>query len=262
MRIYQGEEIVEPDINLGYVENFLQMSLGPDRLLTKNAKIVQAVETLFILHAEHELKCSTAALRHLTSTMADVYTCLSGAVTTLCGPRFGGDCESIFKMLEDISSVDNVATYIQLVKRKERILLGFGHRSYTNNDPRVPILKQIAHEVFDITGKEELISVAQELERVVLTDNFFTQKKLYPNFEFYSCLILKAIGYPVEFFTVLLTLPKFSGWMAHWNEFIEDPDNRVVRPRQIYIGERSRNYIAINDRMPEESASYVIRDTP
>ena len=228
--------------------------------MTKNSKIVHALETLFILHAEHEMQCSTAAMRHMASAMADVYVSLSGAITALYGPRHGGANEAVCRMLEDIGTVDNVANYVQQIKRKERMLMGFGHRSYTNTDPRAAIVKQLALEIFNITGKEELIKVAQELERVVLTDEFFITRKLYPNLDFYSGMIFKAMGFPTEFFTVLYALPKFTGWMAHWNEFIEDPENRIVRPRQIYMGERCRNYVAVMDRLPEELANYEMRD--
>ena len=206
------------------------------------------------MHAEHELNCSTAAMRHMASAMADVYVSLSGAITALYGPRHGGANEAVFRMLEEIGTVENVANYVQLIKRKERCLNGFGHRSYTNNDPRAAIVKQLAQEIFDITGKDELINVAEELERVVMTDDFFISRKLYPNVDFYSGMIFRSIGYPTEFFTVLYALPKMTGWMAHWNEFIEDPENRIVRPRQIYLGERSRNYVAVTDRLPEELA--------
>ena len=167
----------------------------------------------------------------MASAMADVYTSISGAITALYGPRHGGANEAVFKMLEEIGTIDNVPDFVQQVKRKDKILMGFGHRSYTNHDPRASIAKQLAQEVFAITGREELIDVASELERVVITDDFFISRKLYPNLDFYSGMIFKAIGFPTEFFTVLHTIPKFAGWMAHWNEFIMDPDNRIVRPR-------------------------------
>ena len=231
LRLYQGQELVEPDQNLGYVSNFLRMAFGPESEMAKNSKIVHALETLFILHAEHELNCSTAAVRHMTSSLADVYTSLSGAVTALYGPRHGGANEAVLKMLEEIGTIDNVPSFIEQVKRKERVLMGFGHRVYKNYDPRAAIVKQLAEEVFAITGREELIDVAMELERVALTDEYFITRKLYPNVDFYSGTIYKAMGFPTEYFTVLFALPRFTGWMSHWNEFIEDPDNRIVRPR-------------------------------
>ena len=167
----------------------------------------------------------------MASAMADVYTSTSGAVAALYGQRHGSANEAVFKMLEEIGTVDNIPEFVQQVKRKEKILMGFGHKQYTNHDPRAEILKQIALEVFEITGRDELIEVAYELERVVQTDEFFFSRKLYPNIDFYSGQIFRAIGFPTEFFTVLYALPKFTGWMAHWNEFIEDPENRIVRPR-------------------------------
>ena len=193
--------------------------------------IVNAIEVLFILHAEHELNCSTAAIRHMTSSLADVYTSLSGAVTALYGPRHGGANEAVLKMLEEIGSVENVGSFIEQVKKKERVLMGFGHRVYKNYDPRASIVKQIADEVFKDTGREPLIDIAIELERVALTDQYFISRKLYPNVDFYSGTIYRAMGFPTEYFTVLFALPRFTGWMAHWNEFIQDPDNKIVRPR-------------------------------
>ena len=173
LRIHQGQEIIQPNISLSYAENFLAMTLGPDSRMTKNSKIVHALETVFILHAEHEMQCSTAAMRHMASSMADVYVSLSGALTSLYGPRHGGGLEAVFHMLEDIGTIENVANYVQQIKRKERMLMGFGHRAYSNNDPRAVIIKQLAMEIFEITGKEDLIKVAKELERVVVTDEFF-----------------------------------------------------------------------------------------
>lgn len=220
MRIFQGKDIVEPDVNLGYVHNFVRMAFGPDSPMAKNEKIIYTLESLFILHAEHELNCSTAAIRHMTSSLADVYTSLSGAVTALYGPRHGGANEAVLKMLEEIGHVDHVPNFIEQVKRKERVLMGFGHRVYKNFDPRATIVKQLADEVFKITGREALIDIAIELERVALTDEYFISRKLYPNVDFYSGTIYKAMGFPTEYFTVLFALPRFTGWMSHWNEFI------------------------------------------
>ena len=227
------------------------MCFGTDSELAQNADIVRAMETLFILHAEHELNCSTAAIRHMTSSLADVYTSLSGAVTALYGPRHGGANEAVLKMLEEIGTVANVPEFIEQVKRKERVLMGFGHRVYKHYDPRAAIVKQIADEVFSITGREELIDVAMELEQAALSDEYFITRKLYPNVDFYSGVIYKAIGFPTEYFTILFALPRFTGWMSHWNEFITDPDNKIVRPRQVYLGERARDYKPVSDRTQE-----------
>ena len=219
------------------------MAFGPESAMAKNQKIIHALETLFILHAEHELNCSTAAVRHMTSSLADVYTSLSGSVTALYGPRHGGANEAVLKMLEEIGSVENIPDFIEAVKSKKRVLMGFGHRVYKNYDPRATIVKQLTSEVFEVIGREDLIDVAMELERVALTDEYFIKRKLYPNVDFYSGVIYKAMGFPTEYFTVLFALPRFTGWMSHWNEFINDPDNKIVRPRQVYLGERARNFI-------------------
>lgn len=219
-RIHLGLEIIEPDKNLGYVENFLHMTLGSDNPLSSNRIIVNAIEKLFILHAEHELNCSTAAIRHMTSALADVYTSLGGAITALYGPRHGGANEAVLKMLTEIGSVDNIGKFVKEVKEKRRVLMGFGHRVYKNYDPRAKMVRKIAEEVFTVTGKEALIDVAVELERIALSDDYFISRKLYPNVDFYSGVIYKAIGIPTEYFTVMFALPRFTGWLSHWNEFI------------------------------------------
>ena len=207
------------------------MALGPDNPMSKDKRIIHALETLFILHAEYELNCSTAAVRHMASARADVYTSLSGSVTALYGPRHGGANEAVLRMLEEIGTVDNVPSFIEQVKRKQRSLMGFGHRVYKIFDPRAAIVKRVAEEVFAVTGREELIDVAIELERLARTDEYFITRKLYPNVDFYTGTIYKAMGFPTEYFTVLFALPRFAGWLAHWNEFIQDPDNKIVRPR-------------------------------
>jgi citrate synthase len=237
-----------PDPKLGYVENFLAMIFGIDHQYTKNSRIIKAVEILFILHAEHELNCSTAAVRHMESSVADVYTTLSGAVTALYGPRHGGANEAVLKMLEEIGSKDNVPQFIADVKAKKKILMGFGHRVYKNFDPRAKLIRSIADDVFKETGKVDLIDIATELESIALQDDYFISRKLYPNVDFYSGVIYKALGIPSEFFTVLFALPRFAGWLAHWNEFAQDPDNRIVRPRQIYKGHNTREFVTMTTR--------------
>lgn len=253
-RKHKGLPIIEPNAELGYVQNFLTMMLGPESDLVNNEIIISAMEKLFILHAEHELNCSTAAVRHMTSSLADIYTSLAGSVTALYGPRHGGANEAVLKMLIEIENVDNIPEYIQKVKNKQKMLMGFGHRVYKNYDPRATIVRQIADEVFKITGKESLIDVAMELERIALTDEYFINRKLYPNVDFYSGVIYKALGIPAEYFTVLFAIPRFSGWLAHWNEFIKDPDNKIVRPRQIYKGYNTRDFIKMNDRDTDTTA--------
>ena len=214
------KDLIPPNPELGYVENFLYMTLGPDDPYSTNPVIVGAIEKLFILHAEHELNCSTAAIRHMTSALADVYTSLGGAITALYGPRHGGANEAVLKMLEEIGSVENIPAFVANVKAKKTLLYGFGHRVYKNYDPRAKLIKKITDEVFTVTGKEKLIDIAAELERIALSDEYFISRKLYPNVDFYSGVIYKAIGIPTEYFTVMFALPRFTGWLSHWNEFI------------------------------------------
>ena len=256
-----GKPINPPNEDLGYIENFLyMMDKNPsDNNFRVHPKIVRAIEILFILHAEHELNCSTAAIRHMTSSQADVYTSLAGAVTALYGPRHGGANEAVLRMLEQIGDVKNIPAFIQGVKDKKKVLMGFGHRVYKNHDPRAKIVRQIAEDVFSIVGREPLIDIAMELEKIALTDEYFISRKLYPNVDFYSGVIYKALGIPTEMFTIMFTLPRLAGWLAHWDEFVEDPVNNIVRPRQIYKGERKRDYVPEPDRQAkvEKSLSYI-----
>jgi len=228
-----GKDINAPNENLGYVENFIYMmdKNASDKDFRVHPKIVRALEILFILHAEHELNCSTAAIRHMTSSQADVYTSLAGAVTALYGPRHGGANEAVLRMLEQIGSVDKIPEFIKAVKEKKKVLMGFGHRVYKNHDPRAKIVREIAEDVFSIVARESLIDIAMELEKIALTDEYFIKRKLYPNVDFYSGVIYKALGIPTEMFTIMFTLPRLAGWLAHWDEFVEDPVNNIVRPR-------------------------------
>ena len=244
LRHLNGKPYLPPNPELGYIENFLCMMFDDteDGSYRPDPKITRALDILFILHAEHELNCSTAAIRHMTSSQADVYTSLGGAATALYGPRHGGANEAVLKMLEEIGCVENIPQFVEDVKAKKKMLMGFGHRVYKNYDPRAKIVKQISDEVFSIVGKEPLIDVAVELERIALTDEYFIQRKLYPNVDFYSGCIYKALNIPTEFFTVLFMLPRVAGWLAHWNEFLDDPYNKIVRPRQIYKGHARRDF--------------------
>lgn len=203
---------------MGYVENFLYML---DRLNETNyrphPKLVKALEVLFILHAEHELNCSTAAIRHLSSSGVDVYTAIAGATGALYGPKHGGANEAVLRMLESIGKKSNIPKFIDDVKNKRGLLYGFGHRVYKNYDPRAKLVKKVAEEVFEVTGKEELIEIAVELERIALSDPYFIERKLYPNVDFYSGIIYKAMGFPTDMFPVLFMIPRTAGWVAHWN---------------------------------------------
>lgn len=221
-----------PAPGVGYVENFFYML---DRLNEPDYKphprLVKALEVLFILHAEHELNCSTAAVRHMTSSSVDVYTTIASGASALYGTRHGGANEAVVKMLEKIGKKENIPAFIDGVKNKSELLYGFGHRVYKNYDPRARIVKKLADEVFDIVGKEPLIEIAMELEKIALSDEYFVKRKLYPNVDFYSGLIYKAMGFPTDFFPILFTLPRIAGWLSHWNEFLDDPENKIVRPR-------------------------------
>lgn len=248
-----GRPYVNPSgKTLTYTENFLYML---DRLSHVNYKphplLAKALDILFILHADHELNCSTAAMRHLASSGVDVYTALAGAAGALYGPRHGGANEAVLRMLEKISSVENIPKFVEAVKTKKVRLMGFGHRVYKNYDPRAKIVKQVAEQVFAITGKEPLIEVAVALEKIALSDPYFIERKLYPNVDFYSGLIYKAMGFPTDYFPVLFLIPRTVGWLAHWSEFIDDPENRIVRPFQVYKGQGLRNYTGYETRTAE-----------
>merc|ERR1719232_2008383 len=225
-----GRPFVNPSHQkMSYTENFMYM--------------------LVIIHADHELNCSTSAMRHLTSSGVDVYTSVSASVGALYGPRHGGANEAVLRMLESIGSKDNIPAFIERVKAREVKLMGFGHRVYKNYDPRARIVRGIAKDVFDIVGREPLIEVAEALEAAALSDPYFKKRKLYPNVDFYSGLIYKAMGFPTDFFPVLFAIPRTVGWLSHWNEFLDDPENRIVRPRQVYLGSGTRDYVKIDKRV-------------
>ena len=213
-----------------------------------NPELAKALDVLFILHADHELNCSTSGMRHLTSSGVDVYTSLAGAAGALYGPRHGGANEAVLRMLESIGDKSNIPLFIEKVKKKQVRLMGFGHRVYKNYDPRAKIVRKVADKVFNILGREPLIEVAEALEKAALSDPYFIKRKLYPNVDFYSGLIYKALGFPTDFFPVLFAIPRTVGWLAHWNEFLDDPENRIVRPRQVYKGNKSRPFIPMHLR--------------
>lgn len=240
----RGLPFVEPNAELGYTENFLYMMdcahEGPS--YKPHPTLVKALDILFILHAEHELNCSTSAMRHLASSAVDVYTSASAATGALYGPRHGGANEAVLKMLVKIGDVKNIPAFIQGVKDKKEKLMGFGHRVYKNFDPRAKIVRGIADKVFEVTGREPMIEIAMELEKIALTDEYFIKRKLYPNVDFYSGLIYKAMGFPAEMFTCLFAIPRMAGWLAHWQEWTIDPENRIYRPFQNYQGYGERAY--------------------
>jgi len=248
-RHMQGKPYIYPDNELSYVGNFMNMLFRMAEPRYKPSPVIErALDVLFILHADHEQNCSTSAARAVGSAETDPYCSLAAASAALYGPLHGGANEAVLRMLREIGSLDNVPSFIEGVKKRERRLMGFGHRVYKNYDPRARIIKQLAHEVFAETGKNPLLAIALELEKIALNDDFFVERKLYPNVDFYSGLIYQSIGFPVEFFPVLFAIPRAVGWLAQWQEMLEDPEQKIARPRQIYIGADERAYVPIDKR--------------
>jgi len=248
-----GMQYAYPDNDLGYEGNFLNMMFKTTELKYEPNKVLEhALTVLFILHADHEQNCSTNAMRSIGSAHTDPFSALSGAAAALYGPLHGGANEMVLRMLKEIGSVKQVPEYIKRVKAGEFRLMGFGHRVYKNYDPRAQIIKQVAYEVFEVTGKDPMLDVALELERIALEDEYFVKRKLYPNVDFYSGIIYQAMRFPVDMFPVLFAIPRTSGWLAQWVELLEDPDQKIARPRQIYLGGRTREYTPISSRKPPE----------
>jgi citrate synthase len=247
-RFSVGMPFVYPDNSVAFAANFLSMlwKVAEPRY-DANPALARALDVLFILHADHEQNCGTTAMRTIASAHADPYSCVAGAAAALYGPRHGGANEAVIAMLKRIGSVDEVDAYVQSVKRGEVRLQGFGHRVYRNYDPRAKIIKETADEVFAITGRNPLLDIALKLEEVALNDEYFTSRRLYPNVDFYSGLIYQAMGFPVEMFTVLFAIPRTSGWLAHWVELLEQ-DQKIARPRQLYVGPTERAYVPIGQR--------------
>jgi citrate synthase len=208
----------------------------------------RAMDVLFILHADHEQNCGTTAMRVVGSSQADPYSACAAAASALYGPLHGGANEAVVRMLEEIGSIENVPAFIADVKAGKGRLMGFGHRVYKNYDPRAKIIKQTAYEVFEVTGKNPLLDIALKLEEAALSDDYFVQRKLYPNVDFYSGLIYQAMGFPVEMFTVLFAIPRTAGWLAHWQELLGDKEQKISRPRQWYTGVESRDYVPMHSR--------------
>ncbi|HEX3250072.1 MAG TPA: citrate synthase [Pyrinomonadaceae bacterium] len=244
-----GMQYSYPDNDLSYEGNFLNMMFKTTELKYKpNPVLERALTVLYILHADHEQNCSTNAMRSIGSAHTDPFSSLAGAAAALYGPLHGGANEMVLRMLNEIGSVANVPDYIKRVKAGEFRLMGFGHRVYKNYDPRARIIKQVADEVFEVTGKDPLLDIALELERIALEDEYFVKRKLYPNVDFYSGIIYQAMRFPVDMFPVMFAIPRTSGWLAQWVELLEDPDQKIARPRQIYLGHRTRDYVPIESR--------------
>jgi citrate synthase len=247
-RFSVGMPFVYPDNSLNFSSNFLSMlwKVAEPRY-DANPALARALDVLFILHADHEQNCGTTAMRTVGSAHADPYSCVAAATAALYGPRHGGANEGVIHMLGEIGSLDEVDRYVERVKKGEVRLQGFGHRVYRNYDPRAKIIKQAADEVFAITGRNPKLDIALKLEEVALSDDYFIERKLYPNVDFYSGLIYQSMGFPIEMFTVLFAIPRTAGWLAHWVELLEQ-DQRIVRPRQLYVGHEKREYVPIEQR--------------
>ncbi|MBS1810928.1 MAG: citrate synthase [Acidobacteria bacterium] len=240
-----------PDNDLSFTGNFLNMMFKTSELKYQpNPVLERALDVLFILHADHEQNCSTNSMRGIGSSHVDPYSALAGAAAALYGPLHGGANEAVLRMLSEIGTVDRIPEYIKRVKEGNFKLMGFGHRVYKNYDPRARIIKQVADEVFEVTGKDKLLDVALELERIALDDEYFVKRKLYPNVDFYSGIIYKAMGFPVEMFPVLFAIPRTSGWIAQWEEMLLDPEQKIARPRQVYLGSDERDFVPMENRNP------------
>lgn len=250
-RQFLGLPLVDPREDLSYAENFLYMikyqgqkDFRPDPVLAR------ALDVLFVLHADHEQNCSTSVMRGVGSSHADPFSSVAGAISALYGPLHGGANEAVIKMLKEIGTKDKIPAFIELVKsgKGDSRLMGFGHRVYKNYDPRAKVIKRLAEEVFEVTGRNPMLDIALELERIALSDEYFVKRKLYPNVDFYSGLIYEAMGFHPDFFTVLFAVPRTAGWLTQWSELLDDGAQKIARPRQIYTGHRSRSYVAMGDR--------------
>jgi len=242
----QGKDIVAPDPSLDYSTNILKMFFGADYEV--DPRLVRALDILLILHADHEQNCSTSAVRAVGSSQVDTYSAVNAGIAALYGPLHGGANEAVLVMLREIGSADNVSGFMDKVKNREALLMGFGHRVYKNYDPRATIIKGACDDVFEVTGVNPLLEVAVALEATALADEFFIQRKLYPNVDFYSGLIYEALGIPTEMFTVMFAIGRAPGWVAQWLEMIQDKDQKISRPRQIYIGSGERDYVEVSAR--------------
>ena len=242
----QGKDAVAPDPSLDYSTNILKMFFGSD--YEPDPRLVRALDILLILHADHEQNCSTSTVRSVGSSQVDPYSAVAAGIAALYGPLHGGANEAVLVMLREIGSKDNVPEFVEKVKNREALLMGFGHRVYKNYDPRATIIKKACDDVFEVTGVNPLLEIAVELEKTALQDDFFVQRKLYPNVDFYSGLIYEALGIPSEMFTVMFAIGRAPGWVAQWLEMINDKEQKISRPRQVYVGPGERDYVEIANR--------------
>ncbi len=245
----QGKPYVYPDNDLSYTENFLAMLFKmSEQKYDPDPRLSKALEVLFILHADHEQNCSTNAVRSVGSSDVDPYSAVSAGIAALYGPLHGGANEAVLKMLRRIGSKEDIPAFIEGVKNGDEKLMGFGHRVYKNYDPRATIIKKAVDDVFEVTGVSPLLEIAQELERIALEDDYFVSRKLYPNVDFYSGLIYEALQFPPEMFTVLFAIPRTAGWLAQWVEMVDDPEQKIARPKQIYTGDRTLDFVPAAER--------------
>jgi citrate synthase len=244
-----GLPYVYPDNDLSYAGNFLAMMFRKtEAKYEPDPRLERALDVLFILHADHEQNCSTNAVRGVGSSQVDPYSAVAAGVAALYGPLHGGANEAVLRMLRRIETVENVPDFLEGVKKREERLMGFGHRVYKNYDPRARIIEHHMDEVLEATEYNPLVEIARELEKRALDDDFFTSRKLYPNVDFYSGIIYEALQIPTEMFTVIFAIPRTSGWVSQWMEMNDDPEQKIARPRQIYVGKRQRSYVPIGDR--------------
>ncbi|HEV3334153.1 MAG TPA: citrate synthase [Bryobacteraceae bacterium] len=247
-----GLPYVYPDPELTYTQNYMNMLWRlTEPKYVANPVLARALEVLFILHADHEQNCSTSTMRSVGSSNADPYSTTAAAIAALSGPLHGGANEEVLRMLAEIGTEANIPAFIEQVKEGKRKLMGFGHRVYKNYDPRARIIKRVAEEVFQVTGRNHKIDTALALEKVALSDEYFIKRKLYPNVDFYSGIIYEAMGFTADQFTVLFAIPRTVGWLAQWQEMLEDPEQKIARPRQIYIGEERRDFVPLTARTSE-----------
>jgi citrate synthase len=251
-----GYPYIYPDNDLSYTENFMNMLWKMvEPKYHANPVLSKALDILFILHADHEQNCSTNVMRAVGSSEADPYVCTAAAAAALSGPLHGGANEEVLRMLDEIGSKDNVPAYIERVKTGRIKLMGFGHRIYKNYDPRAKIIKWAADQVFEVTGRNPKLEIALELERIALQDDYFVKRKLYPNVDFYSGIIYQALGFQPEMFTVLFAIPRTVGWLAQWEEMLRDPEQKIARPRQIYMGSECRDWVPVEKRIAPSTAA-------
>jgi citrate synthase len=244
----KGLPFVEPDPSLSYAGNFLTMLFSEDGRYEVDPRLERALDVLFILHADHEQNCSTSAVRSVGSSQVDPFSSVAAGIAALYGPLHGGANEAVLLMLRRIGSVDNIPSFMEGVKNRTERLMGFGHRVYKNFDPRATIIKQACDDVFAVTGVNPLLEIAVELEKIALADDYFVSRKLYPNVDFYSGLIYEALGIPTEMFTVMFAIGRTPGWVAQWREMLGDKEQKISRPRQVYVGAPERDYVEIGSR--------------